>query len=396
MSFYEAVRDKEMWLAFKAEEEEKEFKDEKLIKRIDKIVEQEKYNKFDASYFANFPLAKIKRIGAYNTSKKRIVYVYPRKDRDVLKFMAYYILKRYNGKFAKNSIAYTKGRSVRTAFKLLKDFKIGKDEKVYKNDFSDYFNSIDIEKLEPKLKRFLGKDIDLCLIILSLLKEERVRDGKEIVRPVKGVMAGSPISGILANIFMDDLDKRMLRGGHRYIRYADDTLIIGKDSLDYFVSEIEKLGIAFNHKKTKVYTLETGITFLGFKHVGKIIDVSDKAKDKMKSRLKRRAKWYRQWMLRKNVKKETAVRDYIKKINFKLFSDQEDSINWSRWYLPNINTGDTLHYLDKYYVRAIRFIWTGIWIENERHYALSYEKIKELGFKSLVNEYYKLKKQKTA
>jgi len=229
---------------------------------------------------------------------------------------------------------------------------------------------------------------------MSLLKETRVVDNDEITEPKKGVMAGSPISGILANIFMDDLDNKMLSKGYKYIRYADDTLIVGKEALDFFVNEIETLGITFNHKKTKVYSIETGIVFLGFKHINKTIDISDKARDKMKSRFKRRAKWYRQWAFRKNVPLEIAVKDYIKKINYKLFSDQDDSINWSRWYLPNINTADTLNYLDQYFVRSIRFLYTGEWKQTSRHYNLSYSKIKELGYKSLVNEYYNMRKNK--
>jgi len=394
MSFIDFVQDVNSWQMFKEVEEQKEYKDERLIKYIEKIIEKEEYLKFDASFFANFPLAKVKRIGEYNTSKKRIVYVYPKKHRTVLKIVSFYILKNYGDKFSENSIAYTKGRSVRSAFKMLKRFKLKEGDVVYKNDFSDYFNSIDIDLLDTKVKAFLNKDIDLYSIIMSLLRETKVLDNKKIDEPQKGVMAGSPIAGILANIFMDNLDKKMLKKGYKYIRYADDTLIVGKEALDFFISEIESLGITFNEKKTEVFNIETGITFLGFIHIGNKIDISDKAKQKMKSRFKRRAKWYRQWSKRRNVPIETAVKDYIKKINFKLYSEQEDSINWSRWYLPNINTEESLKYLDQYYIRAIRYLWTGDWNQTKKHYSLSYEKIKELGFQSLVNTYYKIKSGK--
>lgn len=392
MSFLPFVQKKESWSDFIASEEEKEYKDERLINYVQKIIDKEEYLLYDEEFFAKFPLAKVKRIGEYNTSKKRVVYVYPKKYRTVLKMMSYYILTNYGHKFAKNSIAYTKGRSVRSAFKMLKDFKLTKEDVIYKNDFSDYFNSIDIDLLDTKVKQFFDQDVELYSIIMSLLREPRVVDKKEIKTPQKGVMAGSPIAGILANIFMDDLDKKMLQKGYRYIRYADDTLIVGKEALDFFVSEIEKKGVTFNHKKTEVFNIETGLTFLGFKHVNKTIDISDKARKKMKSRFKRRAKWYRQWMFRKNVPVETAVKDYIKKLNYKLYSEQDDSINWSRWYMPNINTDKTLKYLDQYFVRSIRYLWTGHWNQTSKHYTLSYEKIKELGFISLVNTYYKQKR----
>jgi len=393
MSFLDFAQREESWQEFINAEEEKEYKDERLIAYAQKIIDKKWYEDFDQSFFDNFPLAKVKRIGDYNTSKKRVVYVYPKKQRVVLKLMSYYILTNYGKKFAKNSIAYTKGRSVRSAFKMLKDFKLTEEDTIYKNDFSDYFNSIDIDLLDEKVKQFLDQDLDLYSIMMSLLREPKVKDGKEIKTPQKGVMAGSPIAGILANIFMHDLDKKMLKKRYKYIRYADDTLIVGKEALDFFVTEIEKKGIKFNHKKTEVFNIKTGLTFLGFKHLDNTIDISDKARDKMKSRFKRRAKWYRRWMFRRNVPVETAVKDYIKKLNQKLYSEQDDSINWSRWYLPNINTVETLKYLDQYFVRSIRYLWTGEWNETRKHYLLSYEKIKELGYTSLVNTYYKIKKK---
>ena len=395
MSFYQFIQSKEAWLEFLALEKEKEFQDSRTIRQIEKLIEKENYQKFDVDFFKQFKLAKIKRIKKYNTSKIRTVYVYPSVWRLALKFMSFYILKQYNHKFASNSLAYIKGKGVKSAFYLLKCFHITDKDVIYKNDFSDYFNAIDIDILAPKLKSFLNDDLELSNIILALLKEDKVIDnGAIVINKQKGVMAGSPIAGILANIFVHDIDKLMLSNGYRYIRYADDTLIIGKEALSFFKKEIKKLGIVFNPKKEEIFNIKTSITFLGFKYTNDIIDISDEAKEKMKSRFKRRAKWYRQWMLRKNIKPEIAVKDYIKKINYKLFSDQEDSINWSRWYFPNINTLETIKYLDDYFVQAIRYLYTGEWHKNTRHYSLSYEKIKELGYKSLINTYFKIKKSK--
>lgn len=395
MSFYQFIQEESSWKEFLEEQENKEFPDNRAIKQISKIVESKSYTQFNEEFFKNFKLAKVKRIKKYNTKKVRIVYVYPGKWRISLKMMAFYILKKYNNKFARNSIAYTKGKSPKTAFSIFKSFRIKKSDVIYKNDFSNYFNSIDIDLLEDKLKVFLKDDMDLCDCIMGLLREPHVVDkGKVVVDNHKGVMAGSPISGILANIFMHDIDKKMLKKRYKYIRYADDTLIIGKKALDFFKTEIEKLNISFNPKKEEIFNIETGITFLGFKHIGKTIDISDGALKKMKSRFKRRAKWYRIWMKKRKVKKEVTIKDYIKKINYKLYSQQEDSINWSRWYLPNINTIESIKYLDQYFISCIRYLDSGTWTKGKAFYRLSYNDIKGFGFKSLVNEYYKIKLDK--
>lgn len=395
MSYVEFLQKRESWEAFLEKEEQREFKDEILIRQIKSLISKEDFLKFDEAYINKFAYPKLVKLSKHNTSKKRIVYVYPGKHMLILKITSFYILTKYSKKFSNNSLAYVEGRSVKSVFHILKRFRLKNSDVVYKNDFSDYFNAIPVGKLGPKIKSFLCDDLDLYDFIMKLLNEPKVKINGNLVEDYhKGVMAGSPIAGILANIYMHDVDVLMKKKRFKYIRYADDTLIVGQQALDFFKEQIEKLDISFNPKKMQVMSIETGITFLGFSFKGKTIDISKEAKDKMKSRFKRRAKWYRQWMLRKNVKKEVALRDYIKKINFKLYSDQDDSINWSRWYLPNINTIDSIKFLDNYFVDSIRYLDSGTWTKGKKFYRLSYEEIKALGYRSLVNEYYKIKSNK--
>jgi len=394
MGLYTLVQDKDAWEDFYTYEEEKFYPDHKVLKLVRNIIETEQYKDFTREYLDNFVIPHLVKISAYNTSKKRIVYVYPEPHRTILKLLGRYLLAKYNNNFCRNSLAYTQGRSVRSAFRLVDEMKLSLDEPVYKNDFSDYFNSIDLDRLNLELMKFFDEeDIETRQFIMKLLREPRVEWKHKVIEDHrKGVIAGSPIAGILANIFMDEIDKEMLRSNHRYIRYADDTLIVGQDALEHFKERIEAAGIVFNPKKMATMNLREGITFLGFLYQGNTIDIGPKAKAKMKSRLKRRAKWYRKWMIDNNVPVRKAMRDYVRKINFKLFSDQDDSINWSRWYLPNINTEETLHYLDLYFVNCIRYLHSGTWHRGRKFYSLKYKDIKKLGYKSLVNEYYRLRR----
>lgn len=395
MSFYKFIQDKVSWEDFLFREQLREFPDKQLIRSIKAIINKEKYKEFTESFLSDFKIPKKVQLSEINSSKKRIVYVYPGLYRTILKITNYYMVSKYSDKFCINSLAYAEGRSVKSAFNLIDEYKITKKDIVYKTDFSDYFNTININILEPKLKEFLQDD-ELFKFIIKLLKNPKVliRD-KVVEEHNKGVMAGSPIAGTLANIYMHEVDNLMLERNYRYIRYADDVLIIGKEAYDFFLEQIKPLEIHINPDKTKLLNIDTGITFLGFLHKGKIIDISEKALKKMRSRFKRRAKWYRVWMLNKNVKPKVAVRDYIKKLNYKLYSDQDDSINWSRWYLPNINTIESIKYLDNYFVKCIRYLYSGKW-QGKHHYKLKYNDIKQLGFKSLVNEYYKLRRQKNS
>lgn len=395
MSFYKEITSLELWEEFLEREENKDIPDKKTIRSIKSIIKQEEYKTYTKEYFDNFPLSTRKELRRHNTSKRRIVYVYPWRHRMVLKATGYYILRKYNSKFAPNSLAYTWGRGVKTAFNIINKFNLKPRDTIYKNDFSDYFNAIDLDILNDKLYKFMPMEKELIEMIMILLREEKVIfQNHTVLETRKGVMAGTPISGILANIYMHEVDMAMKRKGHRYLRYADDTIVIGDKALEDFKELLKPLKIEFNPKKEEVFNISTGLTFLGFTYKGKTIRISDEARDKMKSRMKRRAKWYRQWMLKNNVPKNIAIRHYIKGINEKLYSRQSDTVDWTQWYLPAINSTKELKYLDDYYINCIRYLDSGTWHRGKKYYNLQYKDIQKLGFQSLINTYYKIRRHK--
>lgn len=395
MEFFKLIKTETFWREFFDFSAEKVMPDHKVLNRVRKIIEKKLYENYTEEFFKEWPIPKYVKIPRYNTKKTRNVFIYDTDYNIILKAMAYYLLLKYNDNFANNSLAYTWGRGPKTAFARLKSFKLTKKDIIYKNDFTDYFNQIDLNILEPKLKEFFKDDLGLVEFIMTLLRDENVLyKNKPLKMETKGVMAGTPISGILANVYMHELDIKMAKRKYKYLRYADDTLIVGTEALEYFKEELAKLNINLNPKKEEIFNIQTGITFLGFKYKGKKVDISDEAKAKMKSRMKRRARWYQKWARVNNVPIEIAIKDYIGGINEKLYTDLEDSTNWSLWYFTNINTVETVKWLDKYYINCIRYLDSGTWVHNKKYYRLSYQDIKELGFVSLVNTYYRVKKGK--
>lgn len=396
MSFFKAVQTEQFWRDFFNFTAEKILPERKVLNKVKKIIEEEKYLDFNEDYFNTFKnkaTPHYVKIPQYNTKKTRNVFIYKFEYNIIFKAMSYYMLLNYNDKFSSNSLAYTWGKGPKTAFDKLKSFNLTKKDIVYKNDFSDYFNAIKLERLEPRLKDFFNKDELLIDFIVAVLKNPNVvHRNKRIQIHDKGVMAGTPISGILANVYMHEVDLAMKQNNFKYIRYADDTLIVGQKALDYFKDKLKDLEINFNPKKEEIFNIETDITFLGFKFTNNVIDLSDEAKAKMKSRMKRRARWYQKWARVKNVPIETAIKDYIAGINEKLYTDLEDSMNWSRWYMPSITTVETIQWLDDYFVNCIRYLDSGTWSHNSKYYRLKYKDIKKLGYTSLVNTYYRVKK----
>ena len=87
---------------------------------------------------------------------------------------------------------------------------------------------------------------------------------------------------------------------------------------------------------------------------------------------------------------DKAMKALINYFNHKFFEiDDPEMLTWSRWFFPVINQTDGLKEIDHYLQQNIRFLKTGK--HNKSNYKVDYEKLKELGYKSLVNEYYKFK-----
>ena len=108
----------------------------------------------------------------------------------------------------------------------------------------------------------------------------------------KGVPQGGPLSPLLSNILLDELDKELERRGHRFARYADDFVILVKSrragervmaSITRFLEQ--KLKLKVNQEKSKVASTNE-ITFLGFAFKGANIRWSDKAFAEFKRRVK--------------------------------------------------------------------------------------------------------------
>ncbi len=89
-------------------------------------------------------------------------------------------------------------------------------------------------------------------------------------RPRKiGIIQGSPLSPLLANIYLHPFDKAMHRAGIRMIRYADDLLLLcrsegrAQHALQHAQKQLATLKLELNPKKTQIADFSTGIEFLG-------------------------------------------------------------------------------------------------------------------------------------
>ena len=158
-------------------------------------------------------------------------------------------------------------------------------------DLSKFFDTVNHDVLMHRVARKI-RDKRLLRLIGKYLRAGVMVDGR-LQSTRKGVPQGGPLSPLLANILLDDLDKELERRGHRFVRYADDFVILVKSqragervmhSVRRFLER--KLKLKVNEDKSQVAKTDR-INFLGFAFKGTKLRWSDKAFREFKRRVKR-------------------------------------------------------------------------------------------------------------
>jgi len=157
-------------------------------------------------------------------------------------------------------------------------------------DLRSFFDEIPHDLI---LKLIRGKIADerLVTLIARALKAGIVVDG-EYRKTTKGCPQGSPLSPMLSNIVLNELDQELERRGHRYCRWADDFVILLKSEraaervMAGIVKYLEiELNLRVNREKSKVAAIKD-VSFLGFQILRGKIRVSNKARMKFKDKVR--------------------------------------------------------------------------------------------------------------
>ncbi len=332
-------------------------------------------------------------INKSKVGKKRSVYTYNREENYVLKLITF-LLKDYDNIFSPNLYSFRKNRGVKRATKDILRIKDINSRYVYKVDIKDYFNSVDVDILLPKLKKCFEKDLPLYGFIKNLLKNQSVKFNDKLIEEKKGIMAGTPISTFLANLYLSEMDFYFYENKISYMRYSDDIIIFSKNkeeleaSIDIIRSFLAENNLKVNEEKEVVTLPYQEWTFLGFSYNCGVIDVSKVSFEKLKAKMKRKTRALLRWADKKGISGDKTARVFIKRFNTKLYDNPIDSeLTWTRWFFPVINTDKTLKQIDEYMLECIRYLATGK--RTKSKYNFKYKDIKALGYRSLVNEYFK-------
>ena len=202
-----------------------------------------------------------------NSSATRTLMVPAVRDRVLQTAVGRQLGHAFEDEFLECSFAYRPKRSVNSAIARIRFLHNHGYSYVAEADIESFFDRIDHSLLRQRLAVAV-KDHAL----LALLEEwipGPVWDGNH-VRPLRqGVPQGSPISPLLANLFLTDFDLALEQAGLKLIRYADDFLILSADSqhataaITIAHDRLEELHLRLKDEKTSVGSFEEGFRFLG-------------------------------------------------------------------------------------------------------------------------------------
>ena len=344
-----------------------------------------------------FPYPVLFELNKNNSKKKRKVFVFGQDENYVFKLIVY-LLGEYDYLFSENLYSFRREIGVKKAISdIIRRPDLSKLYS-YKVDIHDYFNSADTDIAVNLMKDALKNDPVLAEFLEGILREPYcLWDGKPVAQK-KGIMAGVPVSGFLANLYLRGLDELFADMGAIYARYSDDIIVFAQSAEQIAGYEavikrfIAERGLEINTRKEFKTLPGQTWEFLGYAVRNRIVDISEISLEKIKAKLKRKARALVRWKSRKGAKPEQAIRAFIKFMNKKFYDNPvHHEITWCRWYFPTITTAQSLRVIDAYAVQCIRFIVTGK--HTKANYNLRYETIKSYGYRSLVHSFYEFKKK---
>ncbi|HEF5871253.1 TPA: group II intron reverse transcriptase/maturase [Burkholderia cenocepacia] len=196
--------------------------------------------------------------------------------------------------FSEHSYGFRPGRRARDAVLMAQSHVRDGYDVVVDVDLEKFFDRVNHDVLMERLSRRIDDKAVLRLIRRYLTAG--VMDGGITKERVEGTPQGGPLSPLLANVLLDEVDRELERRGHRFVRYADDCNVYvrsrraGERVLDGLRCLYSSLRLKVNESKTAVAPA-TGRKFLGYelwRHPSGQVKcaVSFKAQDAFKQRIR--------------------------------------------------------------------------------------------------------------
>lgn len=142
-------------------------------------------------------------------------------DRLVQQAVLQVMQPHYDPSFDESSHGFRPGRSCHTAIAEAKRYVEEGYEWVVDIDLEKFFDTVNHQRLQAALERKI-KDRRIITLIKLMLKAKTIMPEGVVVKNEEGTPQGGPLSPLLSNIVLNELDEKLRERGHKFVRYADD------------------------------------------------------------------------------------------------------------------------------------------------------------------------------
>lgn len=237
----------------------------KLLKNTD-LAKHTVNSILSGSYKPN-PLIE-KQIPKKGTGKMRIIYIPCVLDKAIQRMIGSALSNVTETVFHNWSFGYRPGKSIQNAILQASGFMKEGYTKMILVDLRDFYGNIDLERLRKYLREDYRIDEGTRKLINAFITAKII--GQDSYSESKGIPAGIPLAPVLANIYLSSLDRKLSKGGIKFIRFADDITLFFKTEVEchLFHKEIlkawePKYAVCINVQKTHL-GIEGNRSLLGF------------------------------------------------------------------------------------------------------------------------------------
>src|ERR1700686_2101975 len=279
-------------------------------------------------------------------------------DRFVQQAVQQVLQKQWDPTFSEHSYGFRPGRSAQQAVAQAQQYIAEGYGWCVDFDLEKFFDRVNHDKLMGQIAKRVG-DKRLLKLIRAFLNAGVMENG--LVSPsVEGTPQGGPLSPLLSNLVLDELDRELERRGHRFVRYADDSNIYVRseragqrvmESITRFITQ--KLKLKVNEAKSAVARPQER-KFLGFSFTtGPEVKraIAPKALDRFKERIREITRKGRGRSMEQVVEK---LARYVR--------------GW-RGYFGFCETPSVLRRLDSWVRRRVRCAFWRQWKTGRKRYA---------------------------